>query len=77
MFDGHTASLRWTQKLGADWRFVAHAATQRLRTDDRIAFPFGCSRPRAPTIDRYCRDGTFDLYDFRSENERRRNDALD
>ena len=33
-----------------DWRLVAHAATQRLRTDDRIAFPFGCTdAPTAPT----------------------------
>ena len=52
-------------------------ATQRLRSDDRIAFPFGCTTPTAPLCDRYCRDGSFDLYDFRSENERRRTDALD
>ena len=45
VFDATTASLRLQQKLGADWRFVAHAATQRLRTDDRIAFPFGCCDP--------------------------------
>ena len=47
--------------------------TQRLRNDDRIAFPYGCSAET--TIDRYCSDGSFDLYDFRSENERRRSDA--
>ncbi|MES2993119.1 MAG: TonB-dependent siderophore receptor [Pseudomonadota bacterium] len=77
-----TASLRWQQKLGADWRLVAHAATQQLRTDDRLAYPFGCFDP-APAPDgtyypdRYCPDGSYDLYDFRSENERRRTDALD
>jgi iron complex outermembrane receptor protein len=77
-----TASLRWQQKLGNEWKFVAHAATQRLRTDDRLAFPFGCFDPN-PTPDgtyypdRYCPNGTYDLYDFRSENERRRTDALD
>ena len=27
--------------------------------------------------DRYCPDGRYDLYDFRSENERRRTDALE
>jgi iron complex outermembrane receptor protein len=79
---GTTASLRWQQKLAAGWRFVAHAATQRLTSDDRIAFPFGCFDPEpAPDgtyyADRYCPDGSFDLYDFRSENERRRTDALD
>lgn len=82
VMDATTASLRWQQRLASDWRFVAHAASQRLRTDDRIAFPFGCFSPDpAPDgtyyADRYCPDGTFDLYDFRSENERRRTDAVD
>ena len=69
VFDATTASLRWQQKLGADWRFVAHAAMQRLRTDDRLAFPFGCSKEG--NYDRYCSDGSFDYYAFRSDNERR------
>ena len=82
VMDATTASLRWQQKLGNDWRFVAHAATQQLRTDDRLAFPFGCSDPNPPPdgtyyADRYCPNGSYDLYDFRSENERRRTDALD
>ena len=82
VFDANTATLRWQQRLSADWRFTAHLATQQLRTDDRIAFPFGCTDPNpAPDgthyLDRYCPDGNFDLYDFRSENERRRSDAID
>lgn len=82
VLDGDTASLRWRQKLAGGWQFTAHAATQRLRSDDRIAFPFGCFDPEpAPDgtyyADRYCPNGNFDLYDFRSENERRRTDALD
>jgi iron complex outermembrane receptor protein len=75
VFDGRTASLRWTQDLQAEWRFVAHGMVQRLTTDDRIAFPFGCDAEG--NYDRYCSDGTFDLYEFRSDNERRRSDALD
>jgi iron complex outermembrane receptor protein len=60
--------------------------TQRLRTDDRIAFPFGCTDDNGTPADtsddvyypdRYCPNGTFDMYDFRSEGEHRRNDALD
>ena len=79
---GTTASLRWQQKLVQGWKFVAHAATQRLNSDDRVAFPFGCFDPApAPDgtyyADRYCPDGSFDLYDFRSDNERRRTNALD
>ncbi|MEO8924843.1 MAG: TonB-dependent siderophore receptor [Caldimonas sp.] len=78
VFDATTASLRLTQKLGDDWRIVAHGMTQRLRSDDRIAFPFGCTAADGTYYpDRYCPDGTFDLYDFRSEDERRRSDALD
>ncbi len=82
VLDGDTASLRWRQKLADGWQFTAHAGTQRLRSDDRIAFPFGCFDPDpAPDgtyyADRYCPNGNFDLYDFRSENERRRTDALD
>ena len=74
VFEGQTASLRWTHPLPGEWQFVAHALTQRLQTDDRIAFPFGCSAEN--NYDRYCSDGSFDLYDFRSEGERRRTEAL-
>jgi len=78
VLDGTTGSLRWQQKLTPDWRFVAHAASQRLTSDDRIAFPFGCTDTDGTYYaDRYCPNGTFDLYDFRSENERRRLDAVD
>ncbi|MEO8281477.1 MAG: TonB-dependent siderophore receptor [Ideonella sp.] len=80
VLDGDTASLRITQKFGTDWRATAHLASQQLRSDDRIAFPFGCTDPGASPDyygDRYCPDGRFDLYDFRSENEHRRTDALE
>ncbi len=75
VFDGNTASLRLQQRLAGDWHFVAHGAVQRLKSDDRIAFPYGCSAEG--NYDRYCSDGSFDLYDFRSEGERRDTDALD
>jgi iron complex outermembrane receptor protein len=69
VFDGTTASLRWTETLSADWQIQAQLMSQRLRTDDRIAFPYGCSAEGLG--DRYCSDGTFDLYDYRSEGEKR------
>jgi iron complex outermembrane receptor protein len=75
VLDGTTASLRYTQRLNAEWRATLHAATQRLVSDDRIAFPFGCSAEG--NFDRYCSDGTFDLYDYRSDNERRRSNAVE
>ncbi|ODU09920.1 MAG: TonB-dependent receptor [Rubrivivax sp. SCN 71-131] len=72
---GRTGSVRLTQALAGEWRLVAHAMRQRLDSDDRIAFPFGCSSEDDYT--RYCSDGSFDLYDFRSEGERRTSDALE
>jgi iron complex outermembrane receptor protein len=75
VFEGRTASLRFTQALSPGVDFVAHGMSQRLRTDDRVAFPFGCSAEN--NYDRYCSDGSFDLYDFRSEGERRDSSALD
>ncbi len=72
-FDGLTGTVRLTQALSADWRWTAQLGTQRLRTDDYTAFPFGCAAEGR--TDRFCSDGTFDYWDFRSENERRRQDA--
>lgn len=79
VLDADTASLRITRRLGQDWRASAHLATQRLRSDDRIAFPFGCYDAGTDVYhpDRYCPDGRYDLYDFRSDHERRRTDALE
>ena len=77
VFAATTGSLRVTQPLaalGPDWRVVAQGVVQRLRTDDRLAFPYGC----APTFgDRFCADGTYDLYDFRSDGERRLSRTVD
>ncbi|MBL0147764.1 MAG: TonB-dependent receptor plug domain-containing protein [Ideonella sp.] len=75
VMQGNTGSLRLTQTLSTDLQFSAHAMRQRLGTDDRIAFPFGCSAEDNYT--RYCSDGSFDLYDFRSEGERRTTEAMD
>ena len=75
VLDGNTASIRYSQKLAPGWRATLHAATQQLTSQDRVAFPYGCSAEN--NYDRYCSDGTFDLYDFRSENEKRRTDAME
>ncbi len=76
---GRTGSLRLTHSLADSAEqqidLVAHAMRQRLDSDDRIAFPYGCGA--AGQYDRYCADGSFDIYDFRSENEQRTSDALD
>ncbi len=73
IFDAITGTLRFSQALGRDWRWSAQAGTQHLASDDFTAFPFGCSTEG--NFDRYCSDGTFDYYDFRSANEKRRLNA--
>lgn len=79
VMDGLTGSARLTQALGEEVDLVAHAMRQRLRTDDRVAFPYGCDDAAAGLYyaDRYCPSGRFDLYDYRSEDERRTSDAVD
>ncbi len=69
---GATTSLRLKHALGSDWQLQAQMQTQSLTSQDRVAFPFGCTEPSgAYYADRYCPDGNADLYDFRSENETR------
>ena len=82
VFDATTGVAARHAKLGEGWRLVVHGLVQRLRTDDRIAFPFGCTDPNPPPDgtyypDRFCPNGNFDLYDFRSEDESRRSSTLD
>lgn len=68
-----TGSLRWRQLLAPDWRFEVQAAAQRIRTHDRIAFPDGCGN----VYPGLCGNGDVDIYDFRSDDERRRTRTLD
>ncbi|WP_418120245.1 TonB-dependent siderophore receptor [Variovorax sp. 350MFTsu5.1] len=69
VFKALTGTLRFSQALNADWRWSAQIGQQRLKSDDRLAYAFGCGAEG--NYDRYCSDGTFDVYDFRSDNERR------
>jgi iron complex outermembrane receptor protein len=78
VFDNTHASLRVQHKLTGEWRAQAALGIQRLRTDDRLAYAFGCTAADGTYYaDRFCPDGTYDLYDFRSENEHRDTTALD
>ena len=74
VFDAFTGSMRLKHILENGWLWTTQYGTQRLRMDDRLSFAFGCSREYA--YDRYCSDGSFDLYDYRSENERRTTQAV-
>ena len=69
VFKALTGTVRFSQAINTDWRWTAQIGQQRLKSDDRLAYAFGCSAEG--NYDRYCSDGTFDVYDFRSDNERR------
>lgn len=71
------STLRWEQPLARDWRASAAAGVQRLRSDDRIAFPDGCSSGPAFVYPGLCGNYDVDLYDFRSNDERRNTVSLE
>ncbi|KHD87562.1 MAG: TonB-dependent receptor [Bdellovibrio sp. ArHS] len=74
VFEGLTGSLGFKYSFAANWSASITTAFQDLTTDDRLAYPYGCSSEN--NYDRYCSDGTFDLYDFRSDGEKRRTSSL-
>ena len=80
VMQGTTGSVRVTQDLANQWKLVGSYGEQRLKTDDRTAFPYGgtaCVAPAYLYCDRYGPGGDFSLYDFRSEGEVRITRALD
>ena len=72
-FDALTGSIRFRQAINQDWRWAAQIGSQRLKTDDRVAYASGCGAENH--FDRYCSNGSFDVYDYRSDNERRNQKA--
>ncbi len=74
VFNANSGSIRFKQNLDSGWLWTTSYGAQRLKTDDRLAFAFGCSAEYRG--DRFCSNGSFDLYDYRSDNERRKVDAL-
>jgi len=75
---GTTGSMRFEQALNADWRWGIQASSQHLKTDDFLAYPYGCYEATSGRYfaDRYCPNGDFDLYDFRSLAETRHTQAI-
>jgi iron complex outermembrane recepter protein len=73
VFEGTTGSIRFKHNLESGWLWTTQYGGQRLRTDDRLSFAFGCG---GANCDRYYADGGFDLYDWRSDNEHRTTGAL-
>lgn len=80
VMDGTTTTLRLQQRLSAGWRLVGQALQQRLKSDDRTAFPYGVYDPSTydcpQWCDRYAPDGSFTYWQYVSDNERRTTTAL-
>lgn len=76
VFDAMTGSVRVRQELGAGWHWTTQYGAQRLKTDDRLTFGLGSNSTDVPNGLNFNRNGDYDLYDYRSENERRLVDAL-
>ncbi len=77
VLQGGTASLRIEQGLAGDTRWSAHYMRQQLKSDDRLAYPFSCYyTPNPDGVYAYCPDGSFSFFDYRSDSERRQQDAL-
>jgi len=66
-----TAEVALDHALNANWRARVAVNTQRLNIDDRLAFPDGCSSAPNYVYPGLCANGDVDIYDYRSEGERR------
>ena len=73
VLEGLTGTLKYEQAINSQWRWSAQIGSQSLTSQDRAAFPFGCTDANGKDYygDRYCPNGDFDLYDYRSDNEHR------
>ena len=79
VMDGDTASLRLQQRLGDTWQLTAQAMRQRLKSDDRTAFPYGvydANYECAQWCDRFAPDGSFTYWQYVSDHERRTSSAM-
>jgi iron complex outermembrane recepter protein len=72
VLEGLTGTVKFEQAINSKWRWFAQAGTQQLTSQDRVAFPFGCTDGKTYYANTYCPNGNFDLYDFRSDNENRK-----
>jgi iron complex outermembrane receptor protein len=76
VLQGNTMSLRFTQAIAPDWQVKLQALQQRLVSNDHLAFAFGGNADCEP-CNSFASDGSFALYDFRSDGERRQTRDLD
>lgn len=66
-----TAQIALNHRFNADWQVRVSANTQSTKINDRLAFPDGCSNATNYVYPGLCGNGDVDVYDFRSEGEKR------
>jgi iron complex outermembrane recepter protein len=64
-------SARAALPLAEGWRLTAAGLVQRTTTNDRLAFPDGCSSGPNYVYPGLCGNFDVDIYDYRSSNEQR------
>ena len=74
VLEGLTGTVKFEQAINDKWRWMAQAGSQKLTSQDRAAFPFGCTDANGIDYfaDRYCPNGDYDLFDYRSNHESRK-----
>jgi iron complex outermembrane receptor protein len=63
--------LRFEYKLAPEWKAVVSANKHWFKRDDYTAFPYGCSNEGDGYYPGYCGNGDYDVYDYRSLDERK------
>ena len=66
-----TAQIALKHRFNADWQASLAAGTQTIRVNDRLTFPDGCSNAANYVYPGLCANGDVDVYDYRSEDEKR------
>jgi iron complex outermembrane receptor protein len=66
-----TAEVAISHRFGSDWSTRVAINTLNTRINDRLAFPDGCSSAPQYVYPGLCGNGDVDIYDYRSDNERR------
>ncbi|HTT09558.1 MAG TPA: TonB-dependent receptor [Burkholderiaceae bacterium] len=65
-------TVSYEQPVSAVWNIGVRALVQRILTNDRIAFPDGCSSGPVYVYPGLCGNYDVDIYDYRSNDEVRR-----
>lgn len=79
--DSLNMSGRYEYRISDDWKASLSASRSRVVIDDYSAFAYGCyyqsSCSSTPVTGHFNSDGGYDIYDFRSPDDTRRNDEVE